>query len=305
MSAVPHLHSQPVLAIVGPTASGKSEIALSIAEQTGAEIVAVDSMTIYRGMDIGTAKPSAADRQRVPHHLLDIADPAKPYSVAQFQRAARAAIAAIHARGSLPLLVGGSGLYFRAVVDDLQFPPTDPGVRERISTQDAQELRRALATNDPIAHQRIEEGNVRRVIRALEVMELTGTPFSAFRASWDTYESRYDLRVAGLRLDADALSRRIAERTQTMLDAGLEEEVRGLLQRGLRDALTASRAIAYREMVAVVDGVLDRSEAQRLIEAATRQYARRQMAWFRKDPRIQWVDALNGASEAVRKELHV
>lgn len=305
MNAVPQLRPQPVLAIVGPTASGKSEIAMTVAEQVGAEIVAVDSMTIYRGMDIGTAKPTAVDRERVPHHLLDIADPAKPYSVAQFQRAARAAIAGIHARGSLPLLVGGSGLYFRAVVDDLQFPPTDPGVRERISTQDPHELRRALAAKDPIAHQRIEEGNIRRVIRALEVMELTGTPFSAFRASWDTYQSRYDVRIAGLRRDAEALSRRIAERTQTMLDAGLEDEVRVLLHQGLRDALTASRAIAYREMVAVVDGVLNRSEAKSLIEAATRQYARRQMTWFRKDPRIQWVDPSNGTSDAVRKALHV
>ncbi len=291
----------PVLAIVGPTASGKSAIAVWVADRLGAEIVAIDSMTIYRGMDVGTAKPSAEQRARVPHHLLDIADPAEPYTVARFQLAARAAIAGIHARRKIPLLTGGSGLYFRAVVDDLDFPPTDALVRARLEDQPEEELRGRLRTADPDAEARIDSGNVRRVVRALEVVELTGSPFSAFRESWDTYESRYDLRVAGLRLTTDQLTTGIAARTVKMMGSGLVDEVRALLDQGLRDPLTASRAIGYREIVAHVEGRITLEEAARLIRQATRRYARRQMTWFGKDPRVVWIDASDpvGAAERI------
>lgn len=283
--------SAPVLALIGPTASGKTEIGIRLAEALGAEIVAVDSITIYRGMDVGTAKPTAEQRARVPHHLLDVADPSEPYSVARFQRAARAAIAGIHARRRVPLLVGGSGLYFRAVVDDLVFPPTDAGLRARLGRLPPEDLAARLRDLDPSSAGRIDPANLRRVVRALEVAELTGAPFSEFRASWDRYQSRYDLTVAGLRIDGDALAARVAERTRAMLDGGLVDEVRRLLDRGLRDALTASRAIAYREVVSYLDGAVTLDEVAALISSATRRYARRQMIWFRKDPRVRWIEA--------------
>lgn len=287
-----------VAAVVGPTGSGKSEIAMRVAESVDAEIVAVDSMTIYRGMDIGTAKPSPDDRQRVRHHLIDIADPAEPYSVAQFQQAARAAIADIAARGRPPLLVGGSGLYFRAVVDDLTFPPTDASVRAAIAEQDPETLRARLRDVDPAAASSIDPANLRRVVRALEVTQLTGSPFSAFRESWDRYDSRYGLIVAGIAVPADVLKARIAARTRAMIDAGLVDEVRDLLDKGLRSALTASRAIAYGEIVAHLDGRMSLDQAVAAIEAATWRYARRQMTWFRKDPRIRWFETADPASVA-------
>ena len=300
-SAIPQAERIAVAAIVGPTGSGKSEIALRVAEALRAEIVAVDSMTIYRGMDVGTAKPPRGDRERVPHHLIDIADPAEPYSVAQFQQAARAAIGDIAARGRLPLLVGGSGLYFRAVVDELSFPPTDPAVRASIAEADPETLRQRLRDVDPAAAAAIDPANLRRVVRALEVAQLTGSPFSAFRESWDRYESRYDLTAAGIALSADALRARIAVRVQAMIEHGLVGEVRALLDRGLRGALTASRAIAYGEIVAHLDGGMTLDEAVAAIESATWRYARRQMTWFRKDPRIRWFDTADpgGLAEPV------
>jgi tRNA dimethylallyltransferase len=291
----------PVLALIGPTAAGKTQIALEVAPGLCAEIVGVDSMQIYRGMDIGTAKPGADERARVPHHMIDIADPAHPYSVAQFQRAARAAIAGIASRGRVPLIVGGSGLYFRAVVDDLKFPPTDDLVRARVAADDPERLLERLRSVDPSSAARIEPANIRRVVRALEVLELTGEPFSAFRASWDEYESRYDLVVAGLRLEPALLDERIEPRTRAMFEAGLIDEVRGLLDLGLRRALTASRAIAYREAVAHLDGELTLDEAIAATAGATRRFARRQMTWFRKDPRIRWFDA--ESSEHAAREV--
>ncbi|GAC1419066.1 MAG: tRNA (adenosine(37)-N6)-dimethylallyltransferase MiaA [Actinomycetota bacterium] len=289
----------PVLAIVGPTASGKSMIAMAVAEALGLEIVSIDSMTIYRGLDIGTAKPSEADRERVPHHLIDIADPKHPYNVSQFQMTARAAISDIHARNRVPLLVGGAGLYFRAVVDDLRFPPADELVRTRLETQDPAELRARLATHDPRAAETVDLSNLRRVVRALEVIEITGSPFSAFRASWDSYESRYELSVIGLRTESDELDRRIRDRTRAMIRDGLLDEVRRLLGSGAREYLTASRAIAYRQIVSHLDGEITLDDAVEQIVIATRQYARRQMVWFRKDPRVEWLDSGPSADAAV------
>lgn len=278
-----------VLALVGPTASGKTAVAVELAPGLRAEIVSLDSMQVYRGMDVGTAKQKVSERRGVPHHMVDVADPARPYSVASFQRGARAAIDGILVRGRRPLLVGGSGLYYRAVVDELEFPPTDPAVRAAIAGGDA--LAERLRARDPEAAARIEPANVRRVVRALEVMELTGRRFSEFRSAWDSYVSRYDLVVAGLRVPSQVLARRIAERVDGMLEAGLVVEARNLLDRGLRGALTASRAISYPEAVAHIDGSITLDEAREQIVRRTRRFARRQMSWFRADPRIVWFEA--------------
>jgi len=280
-----------VLALVGPTASGKTEIALALAPRLRAEIVSLDSMQVYRGMDIGTAKPSPAERVRVPHHMIDVAEPSHAYSVAAFQASARAAVDSILVRGRVALATGGSGLYYRAVVDELAFPPTDPGVRAAIAGRDPADLVARLRERDPDAASRIEPANVRRVIRALEVMQLTGRPFSEFRTEWDAYESRYDLVAAGLDLPRETLWRRVRDRTDAMFAAGLVDEARGLLDRGLRGALTASRAIAYPEAVAVIDGTITESEAREQIVRNTLRFARRQLSWFRADPRIRWFDA--------------
>lgn len=280
-----------VLALLGPTGAGKTAVSLAVAPAVRAEIVGVDSMQIYRGMDLGTAKPTPEERRRVPYHLIDIADPGTPFSVAAFQGAARAAIDAILLRGRVALLVGGSGLYYRAVVDDLEFPPTDPAVRRSIERGHPSELAASLRARDPEAAERIDPANVRRVVRALEVMELTSRRFSEFRTAWDRYESRYDLVAAGLLVEPDDLARRIAARVDRMLEAGLVDEVRGLLERGFRSSLTASRAIAYPEIVAHLEGSITLDDAREQIVRNTRRYARRQMSWFRADPRTRWFDA--------------
>jgi tRNA dimethylallyltransferase len=279
-----------VLALVGPTAAGKTGIALDVAPGLRAEIVSLDSMQVYRGMDIGTAKPSAEEQARAPHHMIDVAEPAQPYSVAAFQRSARSAIDSILLRGRVAFLVGGSGLYYRAVVDELSFPPTDALVRARIERAEPSELAARLRQRDPDAASRIEPGNLRRVVRALEVLELTGRPFSEFRTAWDRYDSRYDLVVAGIHVARETLSERVAERTDSMFAAGLIDEARSLLDRGLRGALTASRAIAYPEAVAVIDGSMTEQEARDQIVRNTLRFARRQMSWFRNDPRVKWFD---------------
>ena len=290
-----------VLALVGPTAAGKSAIVLALAPGLRAEIVSLDSMQVYRGMNIGTAKPTPDEQRRVPHHMIDVADPARPYSVAAFQASARAATDSVLLRGRVPLLVGGSGLYYRAVVDELEFPPTDPRARAAIERNDPGDLIERLRAHDPEAASRIEPQNVRRVVRALEVMELTGRPFSEFRTAWDRYESRYDLVVAGVRVDPEVLGERITSRVDRMLESGLVDEVRTLLDRGLRRALTASRAIAYPEIVAHLDGTTTLEEARAHIVSNTRRFARRQMSWFRADPRIRWFDGAD--SERVGEEI--
>lgn len=285
-----------VLALVGPTAAGKTAVAVGLAERglggRAVEIVCVDSMTVYRGMDVGTAKPGPELRRRVPHHLLDIWDPAEPFSVAEFQHRARAAIHDVLARGATPLLVGGSGLYFRAVVDELEFPPTDPDVRAGLARADPDVLRARLKEADPDAAALIDPSNVRRVVRALEVIAITGRRFSDFRAGWNRFESRYPgLRVAGLSVSPDVLRARIELRADEMLARGLLDEVRGLLRRGYRESLTAAQAIAYREALAVIDGAMTEAEMREEVARATRRFARRQMGWFRRDPRVRWFDA--------------
>ncbi|HEV2756726.1 MAG TPA: tRNA (adenosine(37)-N6)-dimethylallyltransferase MiaA [Actinomycetota bacterium] len=277
-----------VAAIVGPTAVGKTAISLEVAEALGAEIVSVDSMQIYRGMDVGTAKPSRPAMERVHHHLIDLRDPGHELTVAEFQELGRAAIDDVAGRGALPLLVGGSGLYFRALVDDLEFPPRSEPVRRGLEAE-AEELGAAalydrLRDADPVAAARIEPGNVRRIVRALEVIELTGARFSD-NVTWERYESRYELAVAGLERDRTDLQQRIDARVAAMLAEGLLEEAERL--RAARPGRTAAQALGYRQLL---EGEADPQTAI-AIATATRRFARRQLAWFKADPRVRWFDA--------------
>lgn len=285
-------------ALVGPTSSGKTEVGVAVAAEIGAEIVCADSMTVYLGMDVGTAKPSHEQRAAVPHHLLDLCDPGEPFAVARFQRSAREAIEEIRARGRLPLVVGGSGLYLRAVLDEFGFPPTDPAVRRRLEAESTDALLGRLREADPEAAARIEPRNRRRIVRALEVLDLTGRPFSSFRADWDRFDPR--AIIAGLDVPADILAERISERARRMFGGGLLDEVRALDARGYRAALTAPQAIGYREALAHLDGRITLAEAIDGTIRSTRRLARRQMSWFRRDPRVQWFDGSDPERAASR-----
>jgi tRNA dimethylallyltransferase len=294
----------PLLALVGPTASGKTEAGIEVAEALGTEILSIDSMVVYRGMDVGTAKPTPEQRARVTHHLLDLVEPSEPFSVAAFQAAAPPPAGAVPPRrGRPPLLVGGSGLYYRAVVDDLELPATQPAVREELEREaalvGARPMHRRLADVDPDAAAKIEPDNVRRTVRALEVAAITGRAFSTFAVEWDRYPPER-VRVAGVRLPAPLLVERIERRVRAMLDAGWLDEVRGLVDRGLGGWLTATQAIGYVELRRHLDGELGIEEAIASILRRTRAFARRQLAWFRRDPRIRWFDVgAGGAVEAV------
>ena len=283
----------PLLALVGPTASGKTEASLRIAPTLGAEIVCIDSMLIYRGMDIGTAKPSAAQREQVRHHMIDVADPAEAFSVARFQQLATDAVAGIRARDHKALLVGGGGLYYRAVVDGLEFPGTVSGTRALLQAEAAalgpEALYRRLEELDPEAARKIEPSNGRRTIRALEVAAITGKPFSDFARDWDVYPP-HAVTVVGVDIPRPVLHRRIEDRVRDMM-AGLLEETRRLLERGFGSFLTSSQAIGYAEAVACIEGTIGEDEAAAGTVRRTKALARRQMAWFRRDPRIRWFPA--------------
>ena len=290
-------------ALVGPTASGKTEAAISIARHLGAEIASIDSMLVYRGMDIGTAKPTAAQRTMVVHHLLDLAEPSERFTVARFQACARAAISDIEARRARALLVGGSGLYLRAVVDDLDFPPEDADIRAALEREGqlvgAGRLHRRLVATDPEAAARIEPENLRRTVRALEVAAVTGRAFSSYAVAWERYDPAR-VRAAGVRIEPAVLARRISERVSSMFATGWIEEVRGLVDRGWGGWLTSTQAIGYSELVRHLDGRLGLDEAWERTTTRTRNLARRQMAWFRRDPRIRWFDAgAGGAMDVV------
>ena len=280
-----------VAALVGPTAVGKTETSIAVAERLGAEIVSIDSMQIYRGMDIGTAKASPEQRARVPHHLLDDFDATSEVSVAEYQSRARAAIRDISARGRLPLLVGGSGLYFRAVVDDLEFPPRDLSVRrsleDEIEDLGPEALHGRLAEMDPAAAGRMEPTNARRIVRALEVIEITGRRFSDNR-SWESFDSVYGLKVAGLTLSRERLFERIEKRVDDMLVGGLVAEARTLERMGM--SRTARQALGYRQILDL-DRDADVSQLRDEIVRATKRFARRQESWFKADPRIVWFQA--------------
>ena len=296
----------PVVARVGAPATGKSDLALDLAERLGGEVVNADAMQLYRGMDIGTAKLPPADRRGIPHHRLDVLDVTEEASVAAYQEDSRADFAAIQARGHRPVLVGGSGLYVRAALDRLEIPPTDPVVRARLEAEaerdGADTMHARLRAVDADAAARILPGNVRRVVRALEVVELTGRPFSA---SMPVREHLRPAVVLGLRVDRGVLYERIDRRVDRMWEQGLREETERLLGAGLRDGVTASRAIGYSQAIAVLDGGLSEEQARLDTAQATRRYARRQESWFRPDPRIVWLEAdapdlLDRALAAVR-----
>jgi len=282
------------LALVGPTASGKSALALELARARGdVEIVSLDSMQVYRGFDIGTAKPTPAERAEVVHHLVDVADPSEEWSVRRTQLGAREAIAGIEARGRRALLVGGTGLYVRAVVDDLAIPPTDAAVRAAIDAEaerDLAALYERLTRLDPDAAARVEPGNRRRIVRALEVIELTGRPFSSFGPGIDDYgRPGIDVTLLGLAVEPADLARRIEQRFASMRAAGLVDEVRALADRPL--SRTAREAIGYREVLEHLGGACSLDDAFDAAVRRTRRFARRQRVWFRRDPRVQWIDA--------------
>jgi tRNA dimethylallyltransferase len=289
-----------VIAVVGPTAAGKSELSLGLALALGGEVINADSMQLYAGMDIGTAKLSPAQRRGVPHHLLDIWDVREAASVATYQRLAREEIADIHARGRVPVLAGGSGLYLRAALDNLEFPGTDPAVRDRLeaelATAGAGALHARLAALDPGAATAILPSNGRRIVRALEVIEVAGRPFAAVLPE---YESTYAVVQLGLRVGRGELDRRIAERTERMWRAGLVGEVAALERAGLREGRTASRALGYAQVLRFLAGEYDEDEARAQTILATRRFARRQEAWFRRDPRVIWLDADAGDGDAL------
>ncbi len=292
---------QPVLALVGPTGAGKSRLALAAARVLDAEIIAVDAFTVYRGMDVGTAKPSPAERAAVAHHMVDVLDPSRDCTVRWFQAAARACVADVVARGRVPLLVGGSGLYFRAVVDRLDFPPTDPAVRADIAARyraRPAEAHAALTAADPAAAERMEPTNFRRAVRALEVIELTGRPFSQWRRAWDRYRSIYPgLKVIGVTSPRDQLVARLDGRVEDMVAAGLVQECRTLAGQAL--SRTARQAIGYAEVLDHLAGRGTLAEAVERTKVRTRRYAARQARWFAADPRVQWSSPAD-AVEALR-----
>lgn len=293
--------SEPVdpvrtLVLVGPTASGKSGLAIALAERLiasgrPAEIVNADSMLVYRGMDIGTAKPTLAERARVVHHLVDILDVTETATVAEFQFRARAAIADCHTRGVVPVVVGGSALYIRAIVDEFSFPGTDPLVRAELERElevlGPAALHERLAALDPVAAAAILPQNGRRIVRALEVIRLTGAPFAA-RLPERRYQLPGVLQV-GLAIDRPTLDARIEQRVDAMWAAGLVAEVSELTGCGLRDGVTASRALGYRQVLELLAGDIDEAEARRGTVVGTRKFARRQDSWFKQDPRIHWL----------------
>lgn len=295
----------PVVAVVGPTGSGKSELALTLAERLGGEAINADSMQFYRGMDIGTAKLPLAERRGIPHHLMDFLSVREDTTVAQFQAMARAAITDIRSRGKLPILVGGSGLYVRAAVDVLEFPGTDPAVRARLESELERDgvghLAARLAEVDPLSAARISDG--KRVVRALEVFELTGRPFSSFMPERNYFSPTVQI---GLNGDRAQLHQRLAQRVHTMVDAGLQAEVQALIPEGLREGRTAHKALGYQQFLRVIDGESTPAVAAEETIVATRQFARRQLTWFRADPRVHWLDwnqaDLQDAAEALVRE---
>ncbi|HEX8002936.1 MAG TPA: tRNA (adenosine(37)-N6)-dimethylallyltransferase MiaA [Mycobacteriales bacterium] len=280
-----------VYAVVGPTASGKSAAALDLAERLGGEVVNADSMQLYRGMDVGTAKLAPDERRGVPHHLLDVWDVRETASVAEYQRLAREVVDALRDRGVPVVVAGGSGLYVRAALDAFEFPGTDPDVRARLEAELAAggpaPLHERLRRADPAAAAKILPGNGRRIVRALEVVEITGRPFSA-APGMETYRDVYDTVHLGIAPDLAALDARIDARVDEMWRRGLVAEVTALAANGLCEGRTASRALGYQQVLAFLDGALTEDAAREETKRATRRFARRQLSWFRRDPRVRW-----------------
>lgn len=295
---------RPVIAVVGPTGVGKSAVAEALALALGGEVISADSMQVYRGMDIGTAK-TPSDERLVPVHCLDIADPGTPFSAALYQACAREVIDDIASRGLLPIVCGGTGLYVRAALDDLDFPPGDSATPARLRIESLaaeigpEALHARLAEIDPASAAHIHPNNVRRTIRALEMAE-EGASYARQAERFSVRTSIYDTSFIGLTMERDALYSRLDERVDSMIAAGLEGEVRALLDAGYRTALTAAQAIGYKELVPVIENGAHLEVAIADIKQATRRYAKRQLTWFRADPRVVWLDVtgLSGAEAA-------
>lgn len=290
-----------VIAVVGPTAAGKSDLGVALARHLGGEVINADSMQLYRGMDIGTAKLSEAERQGVPHHLLDVLDVTVTANAAVYQRLARAEIDRLLAQGRTPVLVGGSGLYVRAAIDALDFPGTDPKVRGRLEAEVESvgpgPLHARLATLDPDAAEAILPSNGRRIVRALEVIEITGRPFTAHLPPTDERREVYRTTQIGVDVARPELDERIAVRVDRMWEAGLVGEVEALEKVGLRDGLTASRALGYQQVLKALAGEYTLDEARTETVRATKRFARRQDTWFRRDERVRWLSGAAGERE--------
>ncbi len=286
---------QPVLAVVGPTAVGKTALAEELAVRLGGHIISADSMQVYRGMDVGTAKPPVSER-RVAYHCLDLAEPGEPFSAALYQACARKAIEECAATRALPILCGGTGLYVRAALDDWSFPageqvdnPLRAGYEALAAAQGAAALHAELARRDPQSATLIHPNNTRRVIRALEMLD-TGASYASQHAGLSDRTSLYDARFIGLTMERSRLYERVDARVDAMMEAGLLDEVGRLLEAGLREALTAAQAIGYKELVPVIEDGTDLGEAVAAIKQASRRYAKRQLTWFRGDSRVRWID---------------
>jgi tRNA dimethylallyltransferase len=297
------------IAIVGPTGTGKSELAMAVAERIGGEIVNADAMQLYRGMDIGTAKLPVVERRGIPHHQLDVLEVTETASVARYQQAAAADVEAIANRGAVPVVVGGSMMYVQSLLDEWTFPATDPAVRakyeQRLVDVGVAALHRELAAVDAEAAASILPTDGRRIVRALEVVELTGRPFAASFPAIGA--PRWDTAIIGLDWETDVLDERLTRRTAKMFDGGLVDEVRALLDRGLRDGVTAARALGYAQVIADLDEGGDGSAAREPTFFGTRRYVRRQRSWFRRDHRISWLDGAAGGAvdETLRIWRHV
>ena len=301
-----------LVVLAGPTGVGKTPAAIAFAEAVGAEIVCADSRTLYRGMDIGTAKPTAQDRARVPHHLLDVARPDEVVTLADYQRLARRAIEVIRGRGRLPLLVGGSGLHIRAVVDGLEIPPAEPdwNLRETLEAEERAGgpglLHGRLREVDPAAAARIHPSNLRRIIRALEVHAKTGVPISVLQRATDPPSHRAErgsVTMIALAVDRARLYDRIHRRIDEQLAAGLVEEVRALVGARYPKTLPALQGVGYKELIPYVEGSLSLEESTALIRRNTRRYAKRQLTWFRNDPRYRWLDVADDPPDAVADRI--
>jgi tRNA dimethylallyltransferase len=292
--------------VLGPTASGKSALAMELARRTGAEILSVDSMQVYRGMDVGTAKPSAAERAEIRHHLIDVVDPNEMFTVARFVELADGVIADARRRGVPLIATGGTPLYYKALFEGLfEGPPADEAIRERLRGQGGEALHRRLAEVDPQAAGRIHVNDTKRMIRALEVYELTGRPISSFQTEWEAAAQRHEATWVGLHWEKEALNRRINARVKSMLAAGWVEETGRLLERYGELSQTAAEATGYAELIAHVRGKLALDEAVEQIKIGTRQLARRQMKWFRRWGRVRWLAGDAPVDELLERALTI
>lgn len=300
--------SSKLVAIVGPTATGKSKVAFHLAPLINAEIVSCDSMQVYKDMDIGTDKLPLQKRKEVPHHLIDVVSPDVNFSVALFQKEAKKAIRKIQEKGKIPLLVGGSGLYVRAITDDLNFPrgeinsPYRKELLKKLEEEGPESLYHLLSSLDPEGAKKVPPNNVRRVIRALEIIKETGKNYSDFLKSWQDYKSPYELWIFGLFLPREKLYKKIEERVEKMVEKGLFEEVKALRKK-YSLALTPRQALGYKEVLAYLSGKINAEEAVELIKRRTRQYAKRQMVWFKKDPRVKWINIEGKSAKEIAQEI--